>query len=137
MQPFRTILVAADFSENSSEAFGTACSLAVEDKTRLFVLHVADREWATERPVYHDQQTMQFGADLPDESRQAALKQKLSDVYVPHHPLDVEYQTREGNASRRFGQEDVSSHRTFGANAESASSWSRSGLSGRPRHASE
>ena len=41
MQPFRTILFAADFSENSKEAFAQACSLAVEDKTKLFVLRRA------------------------------------------------------------------------------------------------
>ena len=35
MQPFRTILFAADFSENSKEAFEMACKLAVKDKTRL------------------------------------------------------------------------------------------------------
>jgi len=29
MQPFRTILFAADFSENSRDAFRMACSLAV------------------------------------------------------------------------------------------------------------
>ena len=39
MQPIRTILFAADFSENSIEAFHTACALAVGKQTRLVVLH--------------------------------------------------------------------------------------------------
>ncbi len=42
MQPIRTILFAADFSENSKQAFQTACSLAVGNQTRLVVLHVAE-----------------------------------------------------------------------------------------------
>ena len=42
MQSARTILFAADFSENSVEAFRIACSLAVERETRLIVLHVID-----------------------------------------------------------------------------------------------
>ena len=51
MQPFRTILFAADFSENSKEAFRAACSLAVEDKTKLVVLHVVEPKLATREPV--------------------------------------------------------------------------------------
>ncbi len=39
---FETILFAADFSDNSKEAFRAACSLAVENQTRLVVLHVAE-----------------------------------------------------------------------------------------------
>ena len=40
MQPFRCIMFATDFSENSQQAFRVACTLAVEKKTRLFVVHV-------------------------------------------------------------------------------------------------
>ncbi len=43
MQPFQTILFAADFSQNSKEAFRVACSLAAADKTRMIILHVVSR----------------------------------------------------------------------------------------------
>jgi hypothetical protein len=35
---FLNILVAADFSEHSRQAFSIACALAREDKTRVFVV---------------------------------------------------------------------------------------------------
>ena len=99
MQPFRTILFAADFSENSREAFRTACSLAVENKTRVVVLHVAEPEWSPSGPVYRSQQTFQFHAGEPDQSRHQALKRKLQEFYAPSRPIDVDYQTCEGDAA--------------------------------------
>ena len=99
MQPFEKILFAADFSENSKEAFRAACSLAFENKTRLVVLHVAEPKFVPEEPVYYGQQTVQFFPTEPDKAHHEALKQKLREVYTPDHPLDVEYQTREGDAS--------------------------------------
>ena len=44
MQPPRTILFAADFSEDSIEAFRLACLLAAEDKTLVIVFHVIDTD---------------------------------------------------------------------------------------------
>jgi nucleotide-binding universal stress UspA family protein len=46
MSPFRAILFAADFSENSLGAFPLACSLAAENQTRLIVLHVVEPDEA-------------------------------------------------------------------------------------------
>ena len=96
MQPFRTTLFAADFSENSQQAFRMACSLAVEDKTRLIVLHVVESDWVAKRPEYLGEET-----NPPDETECLAefLKRRLSEVYVPNHPLDVEYRTSEGRAA--------------------------------------
>jgi len=95
VQPFRTILFAADFSENSVHAFRTACALAVEDKTRLIVLHVAEPDWVAKKPDYLGQ-----GAVPPSqtESLHEFLKRRMGEVYVPIHPLDVEYRTSEGSA---------------------------------------
>ncbi len=42
MSNFRTVLVAADFSERSQEAFRVACSLTEETGTRVIVLHVVE-----------------------------------------------------------------------------------------------
>jgi len=96
MQPFRTILFAADFSENSKEAFHAACSLAVESKTRLIVLHVVDPNWVAEDPIYFGQQSVQFVAKR-DEGHHEALKRKLAEVYTPNRPIDIQYHTREGD----------------------------------------
>ncbi len=68
MQPFRNILFAADFSENSREAFRAACSVAIENKTRIFVLHVDEPNWVPEEPVYFGQQAIQYRADAPDKA---------------------------------------------------------------------
>ena len=51
MPPFRTILVAADFSESSREAFRVACSLAREDETRVIVLNVMEPRYVPELPT--------------------------------------------------------------------------------------
>jgi len=99
MQPFRTILFAADFSENSKEAFRAACSLAVEDKTKLFVLHVVEPEWGRMEPDQPEEQTTLPNGDEPDEARREARRQQMREVYTPVHPIDLEYRVSEGDAA--------------------------------------
>ena len=99
MKPFRSILFAADFSESSKEAFEMACKLAVEDKTRLFVLNVAEPVWASDQPVFVGQQTVQFRVQERDQSRHEALSRQLRESYAPHRSIDVIYQTSEGDAA--------------------------------------
>ena len=77
MRPFRTILFAADFSINSKEAFRVACSLAVENKTRLIVVHVVEPSWVPDQPVYLHDPTVAF-VPTSDEGHVEALRQKLS-----------------------------------------------------------
>ncbi|MGP0063750.1 MAG: universal stress protein [Isosphaeraceae bacterium] len=89
MQPFRTMLFAADFSENSKEAFRIACSLAVENKTRMFVLHVDEPGLVAEEPA-------------TKESGHEALMRQLREVYAPNHPVDVEYRTNKGDAAEEI-----------------------------------
>jgi nucleotide-binding universal stress UspA family protein len=96
MQLLRTILFAADFSENSREAFRLACSLAVEDQTRLIVLHVAEPILVAEEPIDLGQPTVQFFKAPRDEVRHESLRRQMRDVYAPAHPLGVEYRTAEG-----------------------------------------
>ena len=72
---FRTVLVAADFSEGSRDAFSTAGSLVHEDEPRLIVLHVMGP------------------GPLADERHGAALD-RLRAAYVPDRPLAVEYLVR-------------------------------------------
>jgi nucleotide-binding universal stress UspA family protein len=86
MHPFRTVLFAADFSENSRAAFRMACSLAVENKTRLIVLHVVEPGSSF------------LAAGAGEDHHQAALR-KMGEIYTPGHPIDVEYWTREGSPS--------------------------------------
>ena len=99
MQPFRTILFATDLSEGSNQAFRLACSLADQSKTRLIVLHVVEPNWVAKEPVHFTQLGVEFYRGLPDQGRLEAIKQKLSEVYTPNHPLDIEYHAREGDAS--------------------------------------
>jgi nucleotide-binding universal stress UspA family protein len=99
MRPFRTILFAADFSENSREAFRVACSLAREDETRLFVVSIAESEWVAEDPVFFGQSTVQFYKEDRDGCRLEMIRQKLRDEYVPGHAINVEYHAREGDVA--------------------------------------
>src|SRR5207244_288845 len=104
MQPFRCILFAADFSENSKEAFRLACSLAVENKTRLFVLHVVDPDGAPEEPASPGRATAQSPHTGTDPGRHGDLKQRMSETYAPSHPIDVAYGTREGPAAEEIAR---------------------------------
>ena len=92
MLPFRTILVAADFSDRSREAFRFACALAEETKTRMFVLH------AVELPRAAVGVEMPIPPPLNDPASRRALEDRRRDVYVPHRPIDVEYRVRDGFA---------------------------------------
>ncbi len=83
MKPFRTILFAADFSENSKQAFRVACSLAKEDKTRLYVLSVAGPDWVAEDPVFLGQGSVQFYKAPGDAHRLKLMEERLRDEYAP------------------------------------------------------
>ena len=82
---FRNILAAADFSEQSRSAFRVACALAEENKTRLFVLHVA------EQPLAHGVLGMLIPHPAGDSPYHQALTQQLHQDYAPQRPIDVEY----------------------------------------------
>jgi nucleotide-binding universal stress UspA family protein len=99
MQLFRTILFAADFSENSNAAFRVACRLATENTTRLIVLHVIEPDWVAKKPDYLGE-----GAVPPSETESLGefLRQRMAEVYVPNHPLNVEFWTSEGAAAKEI-----------------------------------
>jgi nucleotide-binding universal stress UspA family protein len=99
MSLFRTILVAADFSGPSREAFRVSCSLADEKKTRLILLHVAEPEWVAEEPVYLGQRSVQFTKAPRDEIAVESLRRTLREAYAPARPVDVDYRTSEGAAA--------------------------------------
>jgi nucleotide-binding universal stress UspA family protein len=99
MIPFRTILLAADFFENSLAAFRVACALARADGTRVHVLNVMEPNYVPESPVYFGQQTIRYRATERDPSEHESLQQRLREIYVPDQPLDVDYQTVEGKAT--------------------------------------
>jgi nucleotide-binding universal stress UspA family protein len=96
MNPFRTMLIAADSSEGSLEAFRVACSLAREDRTRVVVLHVLEPNYVPEEPVYFGQQTGRYVRVARDPAEIEATKDRLREAYAPDRALDVEYETREG-----------------------------------------
>ena len=102
MLPFRTILFAADFSDNSKDAFHLACSIAVENKTRLIVLHVVEPTLVSAQAVYFGQAGVQFYEAGADDSRLTALRKRLCEAYVTNHPLEVEYHTKEGEPAQEI-----------------------------------
>jgi nucleotide-binding universal stress UspA family protein len=124
MIPFRTILVAADLSESSRQAFTLACSLAHEHKTRIFVLNVIEPKYVADGPVYLGQQAVRYIRVVRDPSEHESLKERLREVYVPDQPLDVEYQTREGNAA----EEILRSSKDLGCNLIVMGTHGRTGL---------
>lgn len=130
MKPFRTILFAADFSENSKEAFSVACSLAKEDKTRLHVLSVAGPDWVAEDPVFLAQAGAQFYKQPPDEHRLMLLKERLRDEYAPDHAVDVEYHAVAGDVSEQvlaMAREIGADLIVMGTHGKTAVSWLISG----------
>ena len=102
MLPFQTILIAADFSESSREAFRAACSLAREDETRVIVLNVMEPRYVPEPPGYLGDQPVRYLRVARPPSEHESLQERLREVYTPDSPLDVEYQTREGDAAEEI-----------------------------------
>ncbi len=99
MEPFQTILFAADFSDASAEAFRVACSLAVEGQTRLHVLHVVETRSVPEDTSFLGQVNIQYYEASSDRDRDERLEQELRMAYVPGTPVDVAYGVREGHAA--------------------------------------
>jgi nucleotide-binding universal stress UspA family protein len=99
MQPFRTILFAADYPHHAKEVFHLACSLATEGKTRLIVAHVIEPNWVAEEPVYFGHASVQFHNAGQKPGRVEAIREGLRALYAPNHPIDVEYRVEEGEAA--------------------------------------
>jgi nucleotide-binding universal stress UspA family protein len=96
MTPFRTILVAVDFSERSKEAFRVACALAEPTRTRMFVLHVLDQ------PITFDEMGMPISLLGGDTTLHETVRDRLRDAYAPNQPIDVEFRVREGAAAEEI-----------------------------------
>jgi nucleotide-binding universal stress UspA family protein len=108
MTSFRRILVAADFSESSRQAFRAACALARERETRVHVLHVLEPVYVADEPVYFGQQTVHYVPVARDAAELEPLREQMRVLYVPHQPLEVEYHVKEGTTAAeivRFAQE--------------------------------
>jgi nucleotide-binding universal stress UspA family protein len=99
---FQTILFAADFSENSTESFRAARTLAEKDKSRLVVFHAAEPNTVAEEPGCYGQQVVQFFPIELDKAQHEALKQKMRFVYAAGGHPDVDYETGEGDPSREI-----------------------------------
>lgn len=105
MLPFRQILIAADYSENSREAFHVACSLARPNSTRMVILHALAPKFNAEDTVYSTQQTVRFKHIEPDICDYEHDREKLRIGYTPDRPLEVAYRTREGMPADAILQE--------------------------------
>ncbi len=102
MAAFRTILVAADFSNSSLEAFGVASALASESATRVVVLHVKEPRLVAKEPVYFGQQSIEYRPVPRDPAELERVNERLREQYVPDRVLEIEYRTREGDAAEEI-----------------------------------
>ncbi len=94
MNPFRIILVAADFSESSREAYRVACSFARDSTARIFVLHVVE-------PIAVPEEAA-CAFVVEDQGYQESLKERLREVYPKDRTLNVEYHARDGHAAEEI-----------------------------------
>ncbi len=97
MQPFRSILFAGDFSENSVQAFHVACMLSHEDQTHLTVLHVAPPDRVAGHRTVPGRPAAGSPQDPAVEDPRQGLRHELRDVYSANRPLDVHYRTSIGD----------------------------------------
>jgi nucleotide-binding universal stress UspA family protein len=102
MQRFQPILFATDFSENSKQAFDSARSLALGNESRLVVLHVEKRHWASDQPVHHGQHSLQLHPVQPGETEQQSAIQRMGELYVPNRPMQMEYIATQGDAAEEI-----------------------------------
>ena len=101
MQRFRNILFAADFSENSKEAFRAACSLATATRQGSSSSTFVEPNLVPEVPAYYGQQVVQY-FPAADQTRRSTtrLNRSCARCTRPTEPLDVEYQVKEGEPSK-------------------------------------
>ena len=90
MLTIRAILVAADFSACSEDAFRVARALARDYRARLIVLHVATP------PPFITPGELQRALQRPDGYR-AELEGRLRLVYAVDSPGSVEYRVQDGD----------------------------------------
>jgi nucleotide-binding universal stress UspA family protein len=90
MRNIRAILVAADFSGCSEDAFRVARALARDYRARLIVLHVATP------PPFVTPGELQKALQRPDGYR-AELEGRLRLVYAADSPAGVDYRVQDGD----------------------------------------
>ncbi|WP_406695854.1 universal stress protein [Singulisphaera sp. Ch08] len=102
MLPFRTILVAADFSQSSREAFRVACCLALREEARLLVLYVVEPLHVAPEPVYFGQQSISFSPVGRPSEFYAVLKKSLKHFYALNDSIKIEFLTRDGEPAKEI-----------------------------------
>jgi nucleotide-binding universal stress UspA family protein len=125
MTPFRSALVAADFSNRSRDAFRVAVSLAEEARTRLHVLHVVEHAPVVEQAVALGEGGAVIPLPAAGTAHHDALKERLREAYVPGRPVDIEYLVRDGAAAEQI----LAAAAELGADLIVVGSHGRTGLS--------
>lgn len=124
MPLYRSILVAADFSDRSKDAFRMASSLASETKTRMFVLHVGALQTTIVPPLAFEEVGMVVPIPAEQPAYQKTLKERLRDEFAPSHAVDVEYLVRMGEPA----QEILKAARELGNDLIAMGTHGRTGL---------
>jgi nucleotide-binding universal stress UspA family protein len=96
VETFRIILFAADFSRNSREAFRLACSLAIENKTRVIVVNVDEPTLVGDEPAHFPAASAVFPETGKQPAREAAIAQRLRELYRTTRQIDLEYRVEQG-----------------------------------------
>jgi len=122
MTPFRTIVVAADFSTNSRDAFRVACSVADKNSNRLIVLHVVESDSVEKAPEHPGKEAMPV---FQTGGLREFLRRRMGKVYAPMVPVEVDYRVCEGQAA----VEIVRMADEIGANLIAMGTHGRTGLS--------
>ncbi len=99
MSLFHTILVAADFSEPSREAFRLACALADEHTTRLRVVHVLEKLHLTEQAIGFGEHGELVLLDEESMTYHESVREHMREFYVPACAVNVEYEVSDGQPS--------------------------------------
>ncbi|MDR3638474.1 MAG: universal stress protein [Isosphaeraceae bacterium] len=102
MSLFRTILVAADFSEPSRQAFRLACAFADERKTRLVVVHVSERLRIAEQAIGFGERGEIVVLEEGSPADHEAFRNDLRASYAPTRALDVSYEVRDGRPTEEL-----------------------------------
>ena len=100
MKPFRSVLVATDFSEDAAKASSRAAMIAAEHKAELVMLHVVDGSRLTALKEWME--GMDAGAAMPLQAEMSL--RELANKLVQDHSVRVTEAVRVGTPYVELGQ---------------------------------
>jgi len=99
--PFQTILVGADFSVCSREAFAVDCALARGGRFRLLVLHVVEQPDTAQLPIDLGDQAVAFTIVEREPLYYGSVKERMHQLDKPGRVIEAEDQTKVGEPAEQ------------------------------------